>query len=167
MRFAAWLLLCILALVPASALAQVLGNPLDVTSSGTSYRVFAQPGEPTVEILVLGEGATGMYVVGSDTDLVELLALTGTGASTSSSSDIIRRVTIRLLREQGGQRAVVYEREFENFLSEPGSYPQLQDGDVFTVEVEQRRRTGLREVVEITSRLASITLLVLRLVDWF
>lgn len=164
MRLAPWLLLAVL-FAPATSSAQILGNPLDVTSSGTSYRVFAQPGEPTVQVLVLGQGATGMYIIGADTDLVELLALTGTGASEVTSDEVARTVTVRLMREQGGQRAVVYEREFDDFLSDPGSYPSLQDGDVFTVEVEQRRRFGAREVLDVTSRLASITLLVIRLID--
>lgn len=167
MRLTAWLLFCSFALLPAVSHAQVLGNPMDVTTSGTSYRVFAQPGEPTVQILVLGESATGMYVVGSDTDLVELLALTGTGATMGSTADVVRRVTVRLMREQGGQRMVVYEQEFDDFLSEPASYPRLQDGDIFTVEVEQRRRATFREVLDWTSRLASIALLALRLSDEF
>lgn len=161
-------LACLLFLATGHPLqAQNLSNPTDVTASGTAYRIFAQPGEPTVQVLVLGDGATGMYVVGADTDLVELLALTGTGATGSGSADVVRDVTVRLMREQGGQRAIVYEQEFEGFLSNPASYPRLQDGDIFTVEVEQRRRLGLREVLEVSSRLASITLLVLRLADAF
>lgn len=159
-------LVCLLALSVASPVhAQVLGNPTDVISSGTSYHVFAQPGEPTLEVLVLGDAATGIYVVGTNTTLIELLALTGSGSSSGQSADVRREVTIRLMREQGGSRRVVYEQEFSSFLAEPGSYPALQDGDLFTVEVKQHRRTGLREVLEITSRLSSITLLVLRLVD--
>lgn len=161
-------LVCLLALSVANPVqAQVLGNPTDVTASGTAYRIFAQPGEPTVQVLVLGDGATGMYVVGAGTSLVELLALTGAGVGSGTSSDVVRKATVRLMREQGGQRVVVYEQEFSNFLSEPGSYPTLQDGDIFTLEIEQRRRVGLREVLEVSSRLASITLLVLRLADAF
>lgn len=168
MRLSSSLLAGLLVLSTAGlAHAQVLGNPTDVTASGTAYRIFAQPGEPTVQVLVLGEGATGMYVVGAGTSLVELLALTGTGVSTGQSTDIVRDITIRLMREQGGQRVVVYEQEFEGFLSEPSSYPTLQDGDIFTVEIDQRRRLSFREVLDWTSRLASIALLALRLADGF
>jgi hypothetical protein len=160
--------LCLLAFstaVPAQA--QVLTNPTDVTASGTAYRIFAQPGEPTVQVLVLGQGATGMYVVGAETSLVELLALTGTGVNPDGGTDVIQEITVRLMREQGGQRVVVYEQEFDSFLSEPASYPTLQDGDIFTVEVKQRRRFNLREALDVTARLASITLLALRLADLF
>lgn len=168
MRLFVFGLLCLLPLAAGTpAMAQNLSNPMDVTASGTAYRIFAQPGEPTVQVLVLGDGATGMYVVGASTSLVELLALTGTGATATGSADVVRDVTVRLMREQGGRRAVVYEQEFEGFLSEPGTYPTLQDGDIFTVEIQQRRRVGLREVLEVSSRLASITLLVLRLADAF
>lgn len=119
-----------------------------------------------MQVLVLGERATGMYVVGSGTSLLELLALTGAGVG-EGSSDVVRKITVRLMREQGGRRTVVYEQEFATFLSEPDAYPTLQDGDIFTLEIEQHRRVGLREVLEVTSRLASITLLALRLIDVF
>lgn len=160
------LLLLALCAGPAAE-AQRVSNPTDVIASGTSYHIFAQPGEPTLEVLVLGDAATGIYVVGTSTSLIELLALTGSGSSSGQSADVSREVTIRLLREQGGSRTIIYEKEFEGFLSEPASYPTLQDGDLFTVEVKQNRRVGLREVLEVSSRLASITLLVLRLADAF
>lgn len=161
-----FLILFVLCAGPAAE-AQRVSNPTDVISSGTSYHIFAQPGEPTVQVLVLGDVSTGIYVVGTSTSLIELLALTGAGSSSGQSAEVSREVTIRLMREQGGGRTIVYEQEFEGFLSEPSSYPTLQDGDIFTVEVEQHRRFGLREALDITARLSSITLLVLRLIDVF
>lgn len=161
------LLLLLLLCAGPVAEAQRVSNPSDVVSSGTSYRIFAQPGEPTIQVLVLGDASAGLYVIGTNTTLVELLALTGTGASAGESPDVSRDVTIRLMREQGGSRTIVYEQEFEGFLSEPASYPALQDGDIFTVEVTERRRIGFLQVLDVTARLSSITLLVLRLIDGF
>lgn len=161
------LLLLLLLCASPVAEAQRVSNPSDVVASGTSYHIFAQPGEPTIEVLVLGDAATGFYVIGANTALDELLALTGTSASPGESADVSRDVTVRLMREEGGRRAIVYEQEFEDFLSEPASYPTLQDGDVFTVEVQQHRRVGLIDVLNVTARLSSITLLVLRLIDVF
>ena len=39
-------------------------------------------------------------------------------------------VTVRLFREGGGRRDLVYEVSLERMLAEPDLYPPLQDGDV-------------------------------------
>ncbi len=161
-----WLVCLLLFSAGSPAFAQ-LTDPNAVVASGTSYHIFAQPGEPTVEVFVLGDASSGVYVVGETTNLLQLLALTGAGASVIDDADYVRDATVRLMREQGGTRAVVYERPFESFLAEPASYPQLQNGDIFTVEVEQRRKIGVREYLQYVSSLASITLLVLRLASVF
>lgn len=161
-----WIICLLLLSVGSLASAQVT-DPNAVIASGTSYHIFAQPGEPTVEVFVLGDASSGVYVVGETTNLLELLALTGAGASVVDDADYVRDATVRLMREQGGTRAVIYERPFDSFLAEPASYPQLQSGDIFTVEVKQRRKLGLIDVVQVTSSLASITLLVLRLASVF
>lgn len=148
----------------APALAQS-PRPTDVVAQGTSYYIFASPGEATIELLVLGDTASGIYVVGETTSLIELLALAGgTGAGERSESVRIER-TVRLLRQQGGQSVPVYEVEAEELLREPGTHPTLMEGDILTVETEVHNRFNLRDTLSIVTSLASVTLLVLRLVD--
>jgi hypothetical protein len=147
----------------APALAQ--RNPTDVISQGTAYRVFAQPGESTIEVLVLGDASSGVYVIGEGVDLSKFLALVGGAGGQTRSTDVVVTTTIRLLREEGGQRSVVYEAPLEELLRNPSAYPSLQEGDIFTIDTEARRRFNLRETLSIVSSLTSITLLVLRLVD--
>lgn len=145
--------------------AQAQRNPTDVISQGTSYHVFAQPGEATIEVLVLGDAAAGVYVIGGETDLSKFLALIGgAGAESVSPSTEITK-TIRLLRQAGEGRSVVYEARLEDLLRDSDSYPALRNGDVFTVETTVRNRFNLRDTLSIVSTLASVTLLVLRLVD--
>ena len=164
MRFSLRWLTCLLFLaVGSAAFAQ---NPDDVIATGTSYHIYAQPGEPTVEVFVLGEASSGVYVVGETTNLLELLALTGAGATVIDDAEFERDATVRLMREQGGSRSVIYEKPFESFLAEPATYPMLQDGDIFSIEVNQRRKIGLREYLQYASSLASITLLILRLTNY-
>lgn len=151
-------------LAAAPALAQ--RNPTDVISQGTSYHVFAQPGEATIEVLVLGDASSGIYVVGSGTDLSKFLALIGGAGSERTTDDTEVKKMIRLLREEGGQRVVVYEAQLEELLREPSAYPQLQDGDVFTVETEVSRRFSLRDTLSIVSSLGTLTLLVIRIIDF-
>lgn len=154
------------ALVLSSAVpALAQRNPTDVISQGTSYHVFAQPGEATMEILVLGDAASGVYVVGEGVNLSKFLALVGGAGGERTSPDVEVNKTIRLLREEGGQRAVVYEAPLEELLRNPAGYPSLRGGDVFTVETEVRQRFRLRETLSIVSSLASLTLLTIRLIE--
>ena len=140
------------ALVLSSAVpALAQRNPTDVISQGTSYHVFAQPGEATMEILVLGDAASGVYVVGEGINLSKFLALVGGAGGERTSPDVEVNKTIRLLREEGGQRAVVYEAPLEELLRNPAGYPSLRGGDVFTVETEVRQRFRVRETLSIVS----------------
>jgi len=156
--------LCALALSstdPASA----QRNPTDVISQGTSYYVFAEPGEATMEILVLGDAAAGVYVVGENVNLSKFLALIGGAGGEAVTADTEVTKSVRLLREQGGQRVVVYEARLEEMLRDPSAYPALRGGDVFTIETEARRRFNLRDTLQIVSTLGTLTLLTLRIID--
>lgn len=152
----------LLSVAPAAAQAP---RPTDVISQGTSYHIFASPGEATIELLVLGNPASGIYVVGETTTLVELLALAGgVGAIERNESTRVER-TIRLLRQQGGQSAPVYEVNADEILREPGAHPALMEGDILTIETEIHDRFNLRDTLSIVTSLASVTLLILTLVD--
>jgi protein involved in polysaccharide export with SLBB domain len=159
-------LACLIAYSP-SAEAQFVANPLDVTATGTSYRVFVRPGEPIIRVQVLGDVGSGLYAVGANTTLSELLALAGGAPLSDANVYVARTITVRVFREQGAQRRPIYESTLENLLQEPGQYPTLEDGDLLTVETELRRRFNLRETIQLVSSLASITLLALRLADAF
>lgn len=156
--------LCALALasaVPASA----QRNPTDVISQGTSYYVFAEPGEATMEILVLGDAAAGVYVVGENVNLSKFLALIGGAGGEGVSADTEITKSVRLLREEGGQRVVVYDANLDEMLRNLSAYPALRNGDVFTIETEVRRRFNLRDTLQIVSTLGTLTLLTLRIID--
>lgn len=140
-------------------------RPTDVIAQGTSYFIFASPGEATIELLVLGNTASGIYVVGETTTFIELIALAGgLGAGEGDGSVRVER-TVRLLRQQGGQSVAVYEADAEQLLKETSAHPVLMEGDILTVETETKNRFSLRDTLTIVSSLASVTLLVLRLID--
>lgn len=146
-----------------SAQAQEFGRLGDIQTSGTSYYVFARPGEATVQVLVLGPGG-GIYEVGAETRLDEFLALVGgaPGFGTRSSGSRTK-VTIQLYREEGGRRTLIYEAPMEEMFAEPGQYPRLQEGDVFVVETIERSRIGWRDVLSVVTGISSVILLVTRL----
>ena len=143
--------------------AQELGRLGDVQASGTSYHVFARPGEATVQVLVYGNSGGGIYEVGAETKLDEFLALIGGAPGFGSSTGRKVRVTIQLYREQEGSRTLVYEERMEQMVTEPGQYPRLQEGDVFVVEVIERNRIGWRDVLSVVTGVSSVILLASRI----
>ena len=95
----------------------------------------------------MGLGGQGLYEVGESVDLDELLVLSGgTGLNPKAN-----KVTIRLYRDQGGQRAVAYEAPLERMLVDQAAYPDLQPGDMLYVESRPRRQFSWREALSITS----------------
>lgn len=141
----------------------------DVQTSGTAYFVYAEPGAPTVEVLVLGEGArNGIYRIQEGTTLTELLALGGSTPTSSETDRQIVEAVVRVLRASGDGRTTVYEATVEQALREPQRHPDLQDGDVVEYDVtyeEVAEPFTFRDGLELAARVASISLLILRLVD--
>jgi len=133
----------------------------DIRTEGTSYRVFARPGENTVQVYVLGDlGQPGVYSVGADTELAQLVALTGgPGGTTRGRSD----TTIRLYRAENGQRELIYEAELDEFIERSDVHPDLQSGDILQVETIQREGFGWRDGLRILTAAASLSFAVDRL----
>jgi hypothetical protein len=129
-----------------------------VTTSGVPYKVFAEAGEATIRVYLVGGGANGIYEIGADTRLDELLALT-------PASPGNQRVTVRLYRtDEAGQRSLVLERRLEEILqANPDTYPTLQEQDLISVEVRPRQGFGWRDGLRILTSLTSVILLIDRL----
>ncbi|MEM1115080.1 MAG: hypothetical protein AAF845_00490 [Bacteroidota bacterium] len=147
-------------LVAGAAHAQVVLPGDDIQASGVSYIVYTEPGAPTVEITVVGEGVrSGIYRLQEGTTLTQLVALSG-GVPTSEEGE--RQIVtsfIRVLREQGGVRNVIYEATTEQAIREPGSHPPFRDGDLVELDItyeEVRPPVRFIDVVNTVSRVASI-----------
>jgi hypothetical protein len=139
------------------------GAPTEVISQGTSYRIFTRPGEATIRVQVLGEVGSGIYVIGSSTTLSELLALAGGPQLGEGNLNVRRTVIVRVLREAGGSRQVIYETDVDTMLREPGTHPELQDNDLVTVQSHLRQHYGFRETLQLVSSVGTLVLLALRL----
>lgn len=163
-------LLVLLATAGAETLqAQTFGRAGDVQSVGTAYHVFTRPGEATVQIIVMGLGG-GIYEVGESTRLDELLALIG-GAQGEEigqqQSGLTRRTTVRLYRMTGGQRSLIYEAPIEEVLLDPGTHPELRDGDYLGIEIVNRTRLGWRDGLRLLTSVGTLILVVDRLARRF
>ena len=149
--------------------AQTFGRLGDIESQGTAYHVYARPGDATVQVLVMGLGS-GIYEVSSGTRLDELLALIGgaTGSTFGAQSSNMRRTTtLRLYRLNDEERTLLYESSVEEMLMHPGTYPELQDGDLFLVETMLRSRLEWRDALRLIMTTASLILIIDRLVQRF
>ena len=141
---------------------------------GTAYFVFAEPGAPTFEVVMLGPGLrSGIYRIQEGTTLVRLLALAGGTARSDSSRVRITTTTVRVVREVDGAAQTIYEVQPERLLAERARHPDLQDGDLIesTVRTEEipppRKRFTFQEGLNVASGLASLVTIVLVLARTF
>ena len=156
--------LCVLAallsLPVVPAVAQPLTTPDGVVASGTSYSIFARPGEETIEVLVVGDAGTGIYVIGRSVTLPELVALQGVGTY-RSVPDVKTTVTVRVLRSG----SVIYEAEYDEVYIQPAATPTLEESDVVDIGIVTEQKFGWRDTLRVTAALSSVAGLVISLVN--
>lgn len=148
-------------LLAGSALAQV--EPPTTARTPGIYQRFAHPGEPTVPVIVMGLGGGGLYDVGVSVSLDELVVLAG-GTSLNPRS---QHVLIRVYRDEGVRRDIIYESRMREMLEDKASYPTLRHGDLVYIETWQRRRFDWRDGLRIVSAASTLTYLIFRLIDRF
>ncbi len=144
--------------------AQEFGRVEKTESNVNAYYYHVQPGNATVQAHVLGDvRAPGYYEINQGTNLGDLLALSGGPYSNSRQYLTRRTVTIRLYRYQSPSRALIYEKEFGRSITDAESYPVLEDGDVLSVEITERRRFSWRDGFTIVNTMALLALTAERL----
>jgi hypothetical protein len=145
---------------PAATNAQEVGRMDNITATGVPYYVYAESGEPTIQVYVVGGGAGGVYEIGVGTRFDTFLALAaiGTGAASPGSR---QNVTVRLYRtSEVGERQMLLEGRAEELVqADPNTYPRLQDGDFVNVEVRSSQRFGWRDGLSILTSITSLVVL--------
>jgi hypothetical protein len=136
-------------------------------AEGTSYYVYARPGQNTIQVTVLGSGVqTGIYELGEGTDLERLVALGGYSPGVRQSSND-RSVSIQLYRNSDGQRELIYDASLEAMIAAEAPAPMLQMGDIARIEVVDRERFSWRDGLSIATAAASIALFLERITRTF
>ena len=153
--YTAGLTLCLL-LVVGPARAQDL--PGGREAGGTAYYTFARPGQNTIEVLVLGGGQSGIYEIGENINLGQLMALAGGGGRGGRRT----KVKVHLFRLENGGRRKILEEEIGDLAERP-QYPPLQEGDV--VRIETRQKLNWRDGLRIATTALSLTLTILTIFD--
>ena len=151
----------VLAASPAWAQTPYYNPDIEVVQQGAAFRVFAEPGAPTIEVTLVNLGGDGaLFRVGEETTLTQMLALSGGVAGSEETERLIVRQMVSVLRDDGnGGRAVIYTAEPEQLFREPGRHPQLQNGDVIEIDSTYERiqeRLTLREGIQIVASIASL-----------
>jgi len=161
------LLIALFALVfVAPALAQSFSGLDQVDATATSYHRFVRPGEATMEILVLGNTASGLYVIGLETDMVELLALSGASTGITNYREH-RTVLIQLFRGPGNNRQKIAEARMQDIIAQPTLFPPLQNGDVVHIETKTRQRLTFMQIVRNISSVATLVFIAERFATGF
>jgi len=150
-----WLILGVVVAWPVQA--QEFGRVGRVRAEGTSYHIYTTPGKATIQVMVMGAANGGIYEIADGTDLGELLAVTGASLNPSES-----KIKVRLFREQGELRMLIYEATMEEVLAEPQNYPTLMERDVLMVEAKARNPFRLSDALSIITAAGTIALLVER-----
>ena len=113
--------------------------------------------QPVARITVWGSvNAPGLYEVGEDYEIDDVLSLAGGPTLRPLPSNVRRTVTITLYRASGTAESV-YRATLEEFVRNPAGHPDLQDGDVIEVETQERNLFTYRDVLTIVGVAASAT----------
>jgi hypothetical protein len=142
---------------------QNFGRIEDTQTNIKSWYYFVEPGAATIQVYAYGKVASpGVYVLEEGANLGLLLALSG-GPVFASNPDWFQTPRVRLFRNRGGARVQVYESVMDDIHHANSDSPVLQEGDVMTIDVDQRRRLNWRDVFTVISPILSTLLLVERL----
>ena len=70
-----------------------------------------------------------------------------------------------MVRDPSGARDLVLATTLGELTDRDVTLPELQDGDLVTLTPESRQRFTWRDALSVTSSLASVALLILRIVE--
>ncbi|WP_022836139.1 SLBB domain-containing protein [Salisaeta longa] len=149
--------------------AQEIGRIAEMKeTNNVAYFYFARPGQATVQVQLWGTvPRPGIYEIPINTDLDKLLTMAG-GAPIAprGENQDPPKIYVRVFRPATSTEAPLFEARLQDMLRGGLSYPDLQDGDIITVETI-RPPDGFtwRDALSLTSTGLSLTLLLLRIFD--
>ena len=139
------------------ALFTVVGSVESTESNSGDYYFYVQPGERTIQVNMIGAvRSPGLYEIGTDVSLGQLLALSGGPIINSRQKRNKRDTQIRVIR--GG--AVTYNVNIEESETPYVNFSGLQEGDIVRVDVVERTPFGWRDGLQILTAAASFVLIV-------
>ncbi len=136
--------------------AQTLGRVESTNSTAPDYYFFVQPGERTIQVYLIGAlGNPGLYEVGSETTLGQVLAIAGGPSMTTLQARNKRKTEIRVIRSSGE----AYFANLDDSLTPYVDFPGLREGDIVRVDVIESTKFGWRDGLQIVTAAASLALI--------
>jgi len=148
-RTASWIVIMFLVALVGAPNAARPANAQDLPLPEQSYvNEFARPGQPTMTLYLWGSvGTTGIWRVGRDVDLIQLLSVAQVPGIGASQQNVRQNFILHIYREVDGERTQIYEEEIQNLIGGGArTVPPLQNGDILAVETKTRRRLSLNLV---------------------
>ena len=153
-----------MALAPALAAAQPIDRPVtrlgqseQTQSNAPGYFRHHLPGEATIQVQVEGTVVSpGLYEVADETDLRQVLALSGGPRIDIRDRQSSRRVELRLVRPGVGE---IYAATLQDAAAKPAVIPPLRHDDALLVEVLDRRRFGWQDAATIVGAAGTVAFL--------
>lgn len=144
--------------------AQVQNELIRSRYSPAAYYNYAEEGELTMLVSVWGTVRNpGLYEVPEGTHLSTLFSVSGGPSVSQRTRRQERTINIRLVRDVGGEREVIFESIMRNDIIVEDADPLLLEGDVLTVETVVRQGFGWRDLATIVGSGASLALILERL----
>lgn len=142
---------------PADRAVTRIGQSEQTVSNAPGYYRHHLPGEATIQVQV--EGAVvnpGLYEIADETDLRQLLALSGGPRIDVRDRQSDRRVELRLIRPGTG---LIYGALLADVAANPATIPPLRHDDALLVEVIDKRRFGWQDAATVIGAAGTVAFL--------
>ncbi|MBO6577014.1 MAG: SLBB domain-containing protein [Rhodothermales bacterium] len=129
-----------------------------------AYYNYAEQGDVTVHASVWGAVRyPGLYEVPVGTAMSELLSIAGGPSVGERVRRAKRTVTIKLYRDSGAGRQVIYEQKAKNTVDAGGRDIQIMEGDVLAIESVVKQGLSWRDMFSVIAAFASVALAIERI----
>ncbi|GIV62070.1 MAG: hypothetical protein KatS3mg044_0936 [Rhodothermaceae bacterium] len=133
-------------------------------ASAAYYRYY-DGGDATILVNVWGSvRSPGLYEIPVGTRLSTLVSLSGgPDMATNASLQANRTISIRLIREEAGERRPIFESVMKNEVLVADEDPVLQEGDVLVLETKLRPKLIWKDAFSIVAALGTVALAIERI----
>ena len=157
------LLFALLFLLSIAASAQISELDRSRLNQAAFYN-YTEPGDVTIKVHVWGAVRfAGLYEIPRGASLSDLVSLAGGPQFNERSKRSTRSVGLKLHRNDGVGKSVIFQTLMENEIVVRDEDPTLMEGDVLTFEATIRQGFQWRDLFPVVSMVGTIVLILDRI----